>query len=108
MFIGEDMAEGRVQFGHAGFGDRVRRFPFASRSSAENVAMNEGFGDAARVAVDGWVDSPGHRRNLLCRCSHCGVGVHRRNLLCRCSHCGVGVHRSSRGAWFLTQLFALP
>eukprot|EP01112_Ceratiomyxa_fruticulosa_P011592 TRINITY_DN3156_c0_g3_i2.p1 TRINITY_DN3156_c0_g3~~TRINITY_DN3156_c0_g3_i2.p1 ORF type:complete len:395 (-),score=77.37 TRINITY_DN3156_c0_g3_i2:140-1324(-) len=86
----KDMAEGVVPFGHQGFDKRVASYPFSHRSAAENVAMNRGFGDVARIAVDGWIQSPGHRKNLLSRSIHCTIGV----------------HQADNGAWYLTQLFA--
>ncbi|KAH3766650.1 cysteine-rich secretory family protein [Pelomyxa schiedti] len=86
----KNMAEKRVPFGHQGFEDRTKQFGFPYRSAAENVAMNHGFSDVAKVAVDGWITSPGHRRNLV---GHFNV-------------CGIGVYQSSNGRWYLTQLFA--
>jgi uncharacterized protein YkwD len=44
-----------------------------------------------RTAVNGWIDSPGHRKNLLARHTHCGIGV----------YC------NDAGAYYSTQLFAL-
>jgi uncharacterized protein YkwD len=43
----------------------------------ENVAHGKGFSksDMARVMVDGWIRSKGHRANLLAKESHYGVGV---------------------------------
>ena len=43
----------------------------------ENVFWGKGFpkSQLSRVMVDGWVNSPGHRRNLLAPTSSCGVGV---------------------------------
>ena len=43
----------------------------------ENVAHGKGFSreDMARVMVDGWIRSRGHRANLLARESHYGVGI---------------------------------
>lgn len=89
----KNMAEAVVPFGHAGFSHRVSQFPFHVNSAAENVAMSHGFSSrqVAKIAVDGWIDSPGHRRNLL---SH-----HR--------WCAIGVYRNSHGAFYLTQLFGL-
>jgi hypothetical protein len=40
--------------------------------------------------VDGWIDSPGHRKNLLGRFTHCGIGV-----FC-----------NDAGAYYSTQLFS--
>lgn len=88
----EDMGNGRVPFGHQGFNNRFRAFPFPfTRGGAENVAMNAGLADVAKVAVDGWINSPGHRKNMLGNFNYSGIGV----------------VRNSQGAWYLTQLFAL-
>ena len=83
------MAEGRVAFGHDGFRGRMSRMPGSVRGAGENVAMNYGVGDVAKVAVDGWIKSPGHRRNLLGDFDDCGIGVFERH-----------------GKFYLTQLFA--
>jgi len=85
----KNMGDGKVPFGHAGFNERVRQYPFHAISAAENVAMNYGMSTVAKVAVDGWIDSPGHRKNLLANHNYCGIGV----------------YQNSRGAWYLTQLF---
>jgi len=45
----------------------------------------------ARVAVEGWIQSPGHRKNLLSNQTLCGIGV----------------YVNAAGAYYLTQLFAL-
>eukprot|EP00742_Colponemidia_sp_Colp-10_P008770 GILJ01009520.1.p1 GENE.GILJ01009520.1~~GILJ01009520.1.p1 ORF type:complete len:552 (-),score=78.12 GILJ01009520.1:109-1764(-) len=84
------MADGVVPFGHDGFNQRVANFPFPVRSAAENVAMNQGLGAVAEVAVQGWIESPGHRKNLLGDFEVCGIGV----------------YRSWNGSFYLTQLFA--
>jgi uncharacterized protein YkwD len=85
-----DMGEGRVPFSHQGFEKRVRDYPFHSRSAAENVAWSHNLPPAS-AAVDGWIDSPGHRKNLL-SAHNC---------------CGIGVFRTADGRYFLTQLFGL-
>eukprot|EP00919_Chromeraceae_sp_WS-2016_P024522 GHVR01058004.1.p1 GENE.GHVR01058004.1~~GHVR01058004.1.p1 ORF type:complete len:229 (+),score=53.67 GHVR01058004.1:175-861(+) len=84
-----DMALGVVPFGHDGVKKRFAAFPFTSRRSAENVALNKGSYDVARVAVDGWIKSPGHEKNL--------IGCF--------SVCAVGVATASDGTYYLTQLF---
>eukprot|EP00029_Vermamoeba_vermiformis_P001490 TRINITY_DN11666_c0_g1_i1.p1 TRINITY_DN11666_c0_g1~~TRINITY_DN11666_c0_g1_i1.p1 ORF type:complete len:363 (+),score=80.33 TRINITY_DN11666_c0_g1_i1:26-1114(+) len=84
----KDMGEGQVPFSHQGFDARVKQMP-GPMSAAENLAMNIGHSNVARTAVDGWINSPGHRRNLLA--SH--------------EYCGIGVYRNSVGKWYLTQLF---
>jgi len=84
-----DMAEGRVPFGHTGFRGRMNRMPGPVRGAAENVAWSAGYGDVAKTAVDGWINSPGHRRNMLGNYDVCGIGVY-----------------SCNGRTYLTQLFA--
>ncbi|CAG9324843.1 unnamed protein product [Blepharisma stoltei] len=86
-----NMGDGRVAFGHDGFNARFRQFPIPYvRSGAENVAMSHGMGDPAKVAVDGWINSPGHRKNLLGHFNYMGIGV----------------YQNQKGAWYFTQLFA--
>merc|ERR1712176_573105 len=87
----KNMSDGKVPFGHHGFNDRVKQYPFRAMSAAENVAMSNGLRNVAKVAVDGWIDSPGHRKNLLSNNNYCGIGV----------------YRGYNGAYYLTQLFGL-
>lgn len=84
------MATGTMPFSHDGFNDRVRAFPVAHRSAAENLAYNQGMANVSQVAVDGWIKSPGHEKNLRGDFNLCGIGV----------------ARSSNGSFYLTQLFA--
>ena len=46
----EDMGDGKVPFGHDGFDDRVKQYPFHANGAAENVAMNSGISEIARVS----------------------------------------------------------
>merc|ERR1712228_39319 len=87
----KNMSDGSVPFGHQGFNERVKQYPFRAMSAAENVAMSQGLSNVAKVAVDGWIDSPGHRKNLLSNNNYCGIGV----------------YRGYNGAYYLTQLFGL-
>jgi len=86
----KNMAEHKVPFGHDGFNERIKQFPMDYRTAAENVAMSHGIDDVARTAVHGWIESPGHRKNLLSRSQYCGIGC----------------YQGLDGAWYLTQLFA--
>jgi len=86
----KNMAEHKVPFGHDGFNERMKQFPMNYHSAAENVAMSRGIDDVARTAVEGWIESPGHRKNLL---SHS-------------QYCGIGCYQGADGTWYLTQLFA--
>mgnify|MGYP000855244841 CR=1 FL=1 len=85
----KNMAEGRVPFGHEGFATRATRMPTGTRTTAENVAMTSGFSDPAKMAVEGWIKSPGHRKNMLSHFDFSGIGVFTLN-----------------GKTFLTQLFS--
>ena len=66
----------------------VRTFYVAA--FGENVAMNKGQADAVQCAVDGWIKSPGHRKNLLGNFYYCGIAVY-------CYY----------GSFYFTQLLAL-
>lgn len=87
----EDMAAGRVEFGHDRFEARVqtiaRAIPY--RSAAENVAYNQGYPDPIAQAVQGWIDSPGHRVNMEGQFNLSGVGV----------------TRTADGKYYFTQIF---
>jgi uncharacterized protein YkwD len=72
----KNMAEGKVPFSHDGFQDRMKKVPFYVRSFSENVAWNQGCGDPVETAVDGWINSPGHRKNMLATNSICGIAVY--------------------------------
>ncbi len=43
------MGDKKVPFGHAGFDARIKKYPFKYRTAAENVAMNHGMADVAKV-----------------------------------------------------------
>jgi uncharacterized protein YkwD len=71
----EDMASGRVPFGHAGFykRDALAKKDIKQLSSfAENVALGP---TSAKQVVDLWKNSPEHRQNLLGRFKYIGIGV---------------------------------
>jgi uncharacterized protein YkwD len=84
------MAKGVVPIGHAGFSERHAKVPFFVRSFAENVAYNYGMADPVEIAVNGWINSPGHRKNLLSNTNLCGIAVY-----------------CLAGRYYFTQLFAL-
>jgi uncharacterized protein YkwD len=71
------MARGVVVFGHAGFDERVQRLrdKIGGRRSAENVASNRGYASVASIAVNGWLGSPGHRKNIEGDFASTGIGV---------------------------------
>lgn len=68
------MATGATAFGHDGFEERVARLSTVFGNipgAAENVAY--GNLDAQQV-VDGWIKSPGHRKNMLGDFDRIGIG----------------------------------
>ena len=89
----KNMGEGVVPFGHKGFNERVNSFNFRYYKACENVYMCQGISqyNIAENAVKSWINSPGHKMNLLSDTSHCAVGVYKNNY----------------GDFYLTQLFAL-
>ncbi len=89
----ENMAAGKVPFSHNGFEERAKAVGkyISYRKFAENVAFNQGYSDPPKSAVEGWINSPGHEKNM--------VGDF--NLT------GIGVAKNSKGEYYFTQLFAL-
>ena len=70
-----DMANGSTGFGHEGFEERVANVSKKMgrvAAAAENVAY--GTLDAQAV-VNGWIKSPGHRKNLLGDYNLIGIGT---------------------------------
>ena len=88
----KNMGEKIVPFGHKGFNERVNQFPFFYTLACENVYMCKGYinYDIASLAVNGWINSPGHRKNLLSNSTHCAIATYINN----------------SGALYLTQMFA--
>ena len=89
----KNMAEGVVPFSHKGFNERVNQFNFTCFKACENVYMCQGYNQyiIAQNAVSGWINSPGHKKNLLSDTTHCAIAVYSNNY----------------GEFYLTQLFAL-
>jgi uncharacterized protein YkwD len=89
-----EMARNPGGIGHRGFDQRLEdiRSKMPHRAAAENVAMNFGHEDPARAAVQGWIESPPHRKNLLGDFSLTGIGI----------------ARDARGGYFFTQIFVQP
>ena len=84
-----DMLTGRSPFGHDGFKDRIDQIKGRLGTlhvAAENVASGP---MGAREVVDGWLHSPGHRRNI--------EGDFRLT--------GIGVATASNGMVYFTQIF---
>jgi uncharacterized protein YkwD len=89
----EAMASGSASFSHDGFEGRVEIISNSInyRGAAENLAYNQGHADPVKVAVQGWIDSPGHHKNM--------IGDF--NLT------GIGVSRNAKGEYYMNQLFIL-
>lgn len=86
-----DMASGASAFGHDGFDARMHDLvkSVAWTGVAENVFMLLNLPDPAAVAVNGWIDSPGHRHNI--------EGDY--------DLTGVGIARAEDGSLYFTQIF---
>jgi len=87
----QNMANGKVPFSHNGFDGRVDAIArsISYRGAAENVAYNFGYSDPVRNAVEGWIKSPGHRKNM--------EGDY--NLT------GIGIAKNAKGEYYFTQVF---
>ncbi|MEB3181224.1 MAG: CAP domain-containing protein, partial [Nostocaceae cyanobacterium] len=87
----QNMAGGKVPFGHDGFEQRITtiRKEITVVSAGENVAFNRGASDPVKQAVTGWLNSPGHRRNIEGNFNLTGIGV----------------SRNSKGEIYFTQIF---
>ena len=70
----EDMASGRVKFGHDGFEKRntAAQKQLFIRNFAENVAFGVNTGEDV---VNMWKNSAGHRKNMLGKFTQIGIGV---------------------------------
>lgn len=71
----QNMASGKTRFSHDGLAQRIQTTKIPWRGYAENVAYNKGHSDPAAVAVKGWLNSPGHRRNIDGQYNLTGIGV---------------------------------
>lgn len=88
----QNMAENKVEFSHSGFDRRIKALKGIDyRSAAENIAYNQGYGDPVKQAVEGWIESEGHRQNM--------TGNY--NLT------GIGVAKNQRDEYYFTQIFIL-
>lgn len=89
MSHSRDMATHALPFGHDKFNQRMNyahQHIADSLSGAENVAYNY---KTAKIVVDGWVHSPGHRRNIM---GHYNLT-------------GVAIARDDKGRPYFTQMF---
>lgn len=85
----KNMALKKTAFSHNGFEERIATISKTAgtmRAAAENVAYGQ---LSAKEVVDGWINSPGHRKNIEGNYTLTGIGVYRDN----------------KGVIFFTQLF---
>lgn len=87
----QNMAKHKVPFSHNGFVKRVDTISISFNSASENVAFNSGYDDPVAEAVKGWIESPGHLKNMKGKYNLTGVGVAVNN----------------EDEYFLTQIFIL-
>jgi uncharacterized protein YkwD len=84
-----NMAAGRVGFGHGGFDNRIDKLLHGIKgaySGAENVAYGS---RTAEDVVKLWINSAGHRKNIKGKYNLTGVGI----------------ARSRKGTLYFTQIF---
>lgn len=88
------MASGAVPPGHEGIEERAqqaRDYYNGTTNFGENVALNMGFFDPPATAVEGWIESEGHERQMVGSFELTGIGV-----------------AVSGGTYFFTQIFVSP
>lgn len=73
--------------------DRAQSYGLNYRSIGENLHSSRGHDDPVPVALDGWMDSRGHRKTMLNETY---------------THTGIGVAIGEDGRAIFTQLFMLP
>ena len=86
----EKMARvGRI--GHEGFNERVQSVSkeIVYRSAAENVGYSVGYAQPEAIAVEDWIGSPGHQKNMVGRYDLTGIGS----------------AKNARGETYFTQIF---
>lgn len=86
----KNMGEKKVPFSHQGFKERINSLNFSFRGAYENVFYCGGYdSDISELGVNGWINSPGHRKNLLSNSSHCAIAT----------------YQNQNGEYYLTQIF---
>jgi len=69
------MASGRTGFGHEGFEERVATIS-KTKGRVAGAAENVAYGTLdAEAVVNGWIKSPGHRKNMLGDYNLIGIGA---------------------------------
>lgn len=88
----QNMASGKTDFGHDGFNDRAAGVQKYAQVLAfgENVAYCYNVDDPLKLSVKNWMNSPGHKKNIMDSYQETGVGI----------------AYSKEGRCYITQLFA--
>ncbi len=73
-----DMANKKVPFDHVNLAARVAATGIAWSSYGENIAKNS-YANPTQTAVTGWMNSDGHRKNILGNYDLTGIGVVKTN-----------------------------
>jgi uncharacterized protein YkwD len=73
----DNMAKRIVRFGHGGFEGRAEEMKskIVLKSFGENVAYSYNVNNHLKTAIQGWMDSPGHKKNILGDYSITGIGI---------------------------------
>jgi uncharacterized protein YkwD len=72
-----DMGTHRIPFGHQGFSFRIKYIQ-EKVPGATQVGENVAYGNlSAKAVVDGWIQSPEHRKNMEGNFKYTGIGVTR-------------------------------
>ena len=79
------------KIGHEGFNDRVQSVSkeIVYRSASENVGYSVGYAQPEAIAVEDWINSPGHHKNMVGRYDLTGIGS----------------AKNARGETYFTQIF---
>ena len=87
----QKMASGEATFSHDGFQERVQviQQQIPLKSAAENLANNFGYDNPGEKAVEGWINSPGHQKNM--------IGDY--------DLTGIGIAKNSEGTYYFNQIF---
>lgn len=88
----QNMADEKCEVGHHGFKKRFKSMKKIAQISffGENVAFCYGYENPIEISVEGWMESEGHRKNILENFEETGIGV----------------AISEDGRFYITQLFA--
>lgn len=74
----KDMATGEADFGHDGFSDRIdhlKKVMHGVWGAGENIFYTSNLDDVARTAVQSWLHSPHHLKNIQGDYNYSGIGV---------------------------------